>query len=311
MTTRWLRSVLVVTAVLALGTPAHADLVKYYVAHDQAATVPTWSFFSGLPNPNQGRLTLLFAHTDGAPTEYHFHEIGYYSYRNPDRPTIVNRSYYSFVSDGVLYRDLPGFTIPEQFSDFGITPSPLPLRAGHGLYAGTQVSGVILGNEYSDLTVGSASELAPFAAGTPEHHLLHNLDGFNEDWTGSLDGAVIALELVAKSAGLHIGSPNVPDILENPGDRYTFAFDGSAFRFTPALWVDEDATGAFSATFRLVDVRATGTPLGPSGEFVINVAAVPAPGSLMLVAIAAGILGLGGALAYARSPRRAGRAAPR
>jgi hypothetical protein len=171
---------------------------------------------------------------------------------------------------------LVGNTIPEQFSDLGLPPEPpLSLRPGCNLYEGKLTRGARPEETYSDLEIRSVHELAPFAPGTREHAMLHNTASFGEDWDNSLASAVVALELVSKSAALNIGSPTERSILAHPGDRDVIGA-GDTLAFAPVLWVDAGTpAGVYTATFKLVDVRTIGWPFGESGEFSISTA-VPA-----------------------------------
>jgi hypothetical protein len=272
-------AVLLPVGLLALATAlcssARAELKTYYVGVDGAPTVATWSVYAGLVSPNANRLTFLYAHAEDDPTANHFHTIGFWSYTGAvDAPTVVNYTVYTFVTgDPPEVVQLVGNTIPEQFSDLGLPPEPpLSLRPGSGLYAGRLTTGARPEETYSDLEIRSVHALVPFAPGTPEHALLHNTESFGEDWDNSLASAVVALELVSKSAALHIGSPTELSILAHPGDRYVLG-GGDTLAFTPVLWVDADTpAGVYTATFKLVDVRMVGWPFGESGEFTISTA---------------------------------------
>ena len=282
------RALAMAVALLGPAGSANADLFSYYIANDVAPTMPSYTYFSGLANPNEGRLTFLFAHTSGSLDDYHFHKIGAYSLVNPVTPTIVNRSYFTYGS-GSFYGELPSYAIPEFFGDVPGSHDPLPLLPGSSLYAGKLTSQVVPGSEYSDLKIHSSNELFGFPADSPESRLLHNHDVYGEDYTGSLAGAVIALQLVDKSAGLHVGDLSTLDILTNVGDRFTISADGSSIAFTPVFWADAGTAGEFSATFKLVDLRTGGDALGESGDFVfrLQLQAVPEPASITLVASAA------------------------
>jgi hypothetical protein len=273
------RSVSRVVGLLACATalcaPAWAELNTYYVGVDGAPSVATWSAFAGRVSPNANRLTFLYAHAEDDPTANHFHTIGSWSYTGAvDAPTEVNYTVYTFeTGEPPELVQVVGNTIPEQFSDLGLPPEPpLSLRPGDGLYVGALTTGTRPEETYSDLKIRSVHELVPFAPGTPEHAMLHNTEAFGEDWDHSLVGAVVAWELVSKSAELQIGSPTELSILAHPGDRYVLGA-GDTLTFTPVLWVGAGTpAGVYSATFTLVDVRTIGWPFGESGEFTISTA---------------------------------------
>jgi hypothetical protein len=262
-----------------LYTAAWGELKSFYIGVDGAPSVATWSVFAERPNPNANRLTFLYAHADEAdPSHNHFHTIGFWSYTGDvDDPTVVNYAVYTFMDgDPPELFQLVGNTIPEQFSELGLQPEPpLSLQPGTGIYEGKLTTAARAEETYSDLEIRSVHDLVPFEPGTPEHYMLHGTESFGEDWDNSLAGAVVALELVSKSAELNIGSPNETSILVNPGDRYVIGA-GDTLAFTPVLWVDTGTPeGVYTASFKVVDVRMLGWPFGESGEFIISTA-VPA-----------------------------------
>ena len=271
----WLSGAATLMATLMLCPLAWGELKTYYIGVDGAPTVATWSAFGGLPSPNANRLTFLYAHAEEDPANNHFHVIGFWSYTGEvDNPMVVNHSVYTFLNgDPPELVQLGGNTIPEQFSELGLPPEPpLSLQPGADIYDGKLTTGIRVEETYSDLDIRSVHELVPFEEGTPEHYMLHNTESFGEDWDNSLAGAVVALELVAKSPELHIGSPTQLSILNHPGDRYVIGM-GDTLAFTPVLWVEGGTpAGTYSVTFKLVDVRMMGWPFGESGEFIISTA---------------------------------------
>jgi hypothetical protein len=221
----------------ALCSPAWAELKTYYVGVDGAPSVATWSAFAGRVSPNANRLTFLYAHAEDDPAANHFHTMGFWSYTGEvDAPTVVDYTVYTFeTGDPPELVQLVGNTIPEQFSDLGLPPEPpLSLRPGRDLYEGKLTTGARPEETYSDLEIRSVHELVPFAPGTPEHYMLHNTESFGEDWDNSLASAVVALELVSKSAALNIGSLTELSILAHLGDRYVLGA-GDTLAFTPVL----------------------------------------------------------------------------
>lgn len=97
-----------------------------------------------------------------------------------------------------------------------------------------------------------------------------------------LSGAELALELISITSGLRIGTPDVTEVLIAPGSVFPIG-DGAGFSFTPVFWTDRNAPlGAYSVTMRLHDL-STSSAILPSGEFSVDFAAVPEPGSAILV----------------------------
>lgn len=234
---------------------ATGDMANFYVGVD-ALPLVRFGAFAGLPNPNQGRLVFLYAHV--FPTDIlnnHYHAIGAYAYSGPTNAPVT-------IPTNSNNR------IPESFT----AQPPLTLVPGSGRFAG-KLTSAKTAEPYSDLRIRSVHTLRQritaaatneFGFGSPQHALfVSNLGGR----TGRLDNVVVAMELVEKSPGLHIGTPFQTEVLKNPGDRVVLG-DGNGFEFLPVVWTEAGAApGRYHYRFKLVDVStAPGhTPVPESG----------------------------------------------
>lgn len=240
----WIRSISVTALIVSASTISGwaEEHPHYFVSIDNRTTI-VGGEYNGLPNPNAGRLTFLIAHTDEEePSTNHFHSIGSYSYTGPAaNPTIVPTN--------------TNNRIPETFSlQPPITLSPR---------AGRFVSG-LSGEEYANLKTESIQSLSGFPPHSPEGFLFHSSQ---ERWTAPLTGAVLTLELVAVTPGLHISNEVNQEVLTQVGDTYTLG-DGNNFLFAPTFWTSTTAAaGTYSATFRLKDANGGNAPFGESGTF--------------------------------------------
>lgn len=243
-------------AIVALGMttaamlPVSAEIREFYIGRDGRSTI-TSGDYNGLPNPNHGRLTLLYAHANAEnPEKNHYHGIGAYSYTG----TVPNQAVLSTNANN---------KIPEGYTN----QAPLSLRPGVGLYAGRLRTSHDPTEPYSDLSLHSVHELSKAATGTPEHYMFNSS---GNRWSGSLVGSVVWLELVSLSNGLHVGTEQALDVLATPGQRVALG-TGDAIDFKPVLWVDGNAPkGTYTATFKLVDTGPTA--FGESGTFSFLVA---------------------------------------
>lgn len=253
---------------LAAVNVAGAAIAEFYVGRDTLASLTSGTYV-GQPNPNAGRLTLLFAHPDDAnPSSNHYHGIGAWSYSGPAATPIVQST------NG-------NNRIPEIFSG----QTPLPVRLGSGIYEGKLTTFHDEAVEYSDLRFVSTHSLSPFGETTPEGYLYNSSGG---RWRGSLSGATVALELVNKSPALRIGTETSTDILVNVGDRFTLGA-GESLQSPLVLWTETTAVlGDLFATFKLVDISAGVSPLPESGTFSFDVR-VPEP-SMLTAAIGAAMV---------------------
>lgn len=214
---------------------AHAINTEYFIGVDGLSTIGS-GIYAGLSNPNAGRLTFLFAHPDeDQPSLSHYHSIGAYSYSGPadnptTNPTNVNNR------------------IPETFSG----QSPLPLLSGSGIHSGRLISQALPDLEYSNLQMHSTQNLNGFAAGTTEDFLFHSS---GDRWSGSLEGAMVGLQLIGITSGLYIANEFGDIVLSSLNDIYSLGW-GNNFVFTPTFFTASDAAdGIYSASFRLVDLN--------------------------------------------------------
>jgi hypothetical protein len=255
------------------ATGTYAVTSEFYVAVDALPTI-TGGAYDGLANPNYNHLTYLRAHMEPDPTTNHFHGIGAYSYTGPaSSPSVISTN--------------TNNRIPETYTG----QPPLPLVPGTGAYTGLLVSEPIPGLEYSDPTIHSVQLLNGFPAGAPERYLYDSSGG---RWQGSLTGALVGLQLVSLTMGLHIDNELGHPILMNPGDVYTLGA-GNSLEFTPTFWTEGAApSGTYSAEFRLLDLGSGGgrSPFAPSGTFNIDFQVVPEPSTVTLLALGLGLLGV-------------------
>jgi hypothetical protein len=261
----WVGTV-VLGATLSWVGMAQASLVEYYVGVDGRETITTGAY-AGLPNPNFGRLTFLFAHpNEGNPANNHYHGIGAWSYSGPAASPTVNATN-------------TNNRIPETFTN----QAPLPLFPGEGAQAGRWVSQAVPGLEYSDLQWESTQSLSGFAPGTPEHFMFTSS---GNRWAGPLDNTNVALELVDVTPGLQVADHTGTPILSAIGQTYTLG-DGNLLSFRPSFFTTENTQARYSASFRLIDLNGT---LQNSGTFHFDFAPVPIPAAAWL--FGSGVIGL-------------------
>lgn len=232
------------TLLLGVGLAAstQAQMVNFYVGKDSAETLGH-GIYSGLPNPNQGRLSLLYAHVNLENfRSNHYHGIGSWSYTgDPEDPTVAETN--------------SNDHIPETYTG----QPPLTLVPGSGIYEGKWISAKTE-EHYSDLTIQSVHNMlvdetpdgpVEFGYGSPQHSMFHSSGGTRSE---ALDGVIVAIELVEKSPELHFGSAEEMDLLTQPGDRLVLG-DGNDFSFTPVIWANEDTPeGHYYIRFKIVDV---------------------------------------------------------
>lgn len=259
MTPTRITTSIIAAASLLLGTSAEGALFSYYIGVDGLANIASGTY-SGLANPNAGRLTLLYAHTYTAtPGSNHYHSKGIYTYTGPagSPTTIVSTSNY----------------LPE-----GSNP-PLGMVAGSGFYSGKSVVDENPSNGFSLIDFRDTQDLNGFASGTGENVLFNSSSG---RWTGGIAGADVHLVLVSLSSGLHIGSDSAFDIgLNTAGDEYHLGDDVS---FSPVFWTEQDAApGLYTAQFKLVDEEGL---FGDSGTFEFRFNVVPEPSAAILSSVA-------------------------
>lgn len=255
------------------------------------------------PNPNGGRLTLLFAHAYPnvwqplSFTTNHFHRVGFYSHVVPANTPPFSAS--NPVPAGqALSTTFGNARLPE-----GSYPA-IKLIAGAG---GDSMKFSSINRphtlndrstEYDNLSIASIHEMAPFAGtdtgsqatATGPVNAMYFSSRFGTPatprFTRPLTDITVGLQLVSKSAGLNIIDGLGNPILLNVGDVASLG-DGNSFVFNPTFWADlsvGDAT-ALSASFKLVDLNAAGGFTPESGVFRFDfVTVIPEPATLGLLA---------------------------
>jgi hypothetical protein len=230
-----------------------AQMVNLYVGIDSRATLPS-GVYAGQPNPNQGRLSLLYAHgyPYGQFNGNHYHAIGVYSYTgDATSPEINDTSAGNAIPE--VYTDLPGVQLVPDAE----WPGKLISRKTRELY--------------SDMRFRSVHSLSSFGVGSSEYIMFHSSGGTR---TEPLTGALIALELVGKSPGLQIADSQGHPILQSPGDRQAIGHgDDPDFEYLPVFWVEKDAApGDYHAELRLVDTNDADerVPFPSSGRFFLH-----------------------------------------
>lgn len=249
----------------SLAATAQADPtypgVGYYVSRDANPMV------GSNPNPNYGRLTLLYNHGN------HFHSIG----RFGGGPALLPESYQG----------------PDARID---------LFLGSGDHAGRFVSSYYddgtPSSEYSDLRFDSIRNLSGFEAGSAEEILFSSSNRRyvsgpeNSEHPLSLEGSLVALEIVEMSSGLHASIGD--QVGSEVGDLLTL---GAGDTFSTLLtFFTDTGVGRFmdmTAVFRLVDLSTGNSPIEGSGEFRYNLRTTPEPSTYLMfglgLATAAGL----------------------
>ncbi|MBE7504157.1 MAG: PEP-CTERM sorting domain-containing protein [Verrucomicrobiales bacterium] len=269
--------ILSLAAAVSFGaTLSQAQLITFYVGQDGLATLASGTY-KGLPNPNAGRLSFLYAHAYLGVTERvnqppitlfnnHYHSIGIYTYTGP-------------VEAPVTVPTNANFRIPE--ASTGQLPLTLVAET-NGLFAGKLVNKKTVEN-YSDPRIRSVHDILPhitatatnqFGYGSAEYVMFYSSGG---RWTNRLDGVVVAMELVEKSPELRVGTASQLEALVHPGDRVTMG-NGNSFEFTPVVWAEPTtAPGTYELKFKLVDVSGGPSPLLESGIVTFWYRVVPEP----------------------------------
>jgi hypothetical protein len=251
---KFLRSVFVVGLVLsasAAACRAESVGVGYYVSRDANPMV------GQNENPNFGRLTLLYNHGN------HFHSIGRFG-GGPNRLPEGTRAPITLFSGS---GDMEGRFVSKRYDDG--SPSA----------------------EYSDLRFESIRSLSGFDAGTPESILFNSS---SRRWVSgpehpdparqlSLEGSLVALEVVSLSAGLHASIGD--QVASTTGDRLELGA-GDTLSSLLSFFTDTGIAPLtnLTATFRLIDL-STSTALGGSGDFRFELQTIPEPGSIALVGV--------------------------
>lgn len=258
-------AILAAAAAAAVSVPALAVDALYFVAVDSAPTL-AFGVYAGLPNPNAGRLSFLYAHVfPDTPTNNHYHGIGVWSYSGPvASPTVTPTN--------------ANNRIPELYTGLGA----LTLHPGAGAFAGRFVSGIDDGStafeEYGRLTIRPVDILSGFAPGTPEAILFNSSSG---RYASALAGTPVALRLVEISDGLSVSDEAGNVLLDDAGEQIALGVTGD-WSFTPVFSVDGSAAPnrAYAASFQLIG----GGAALEGGTFHFDLRVVPEPGTGVLLA---------------------------
>jgi hypothetical protein len=237
-----------VLEMLASASISHAQSADYFVAVDSLETL-TSGTFAGLPNPNFGRLTLLFAHRSVEdPASNHFHAIGAYTYVSHEGGPPVA------ISTSTNNR------IPEISTLF----QPLTLQPGTGRHR-THLVSMPTESEYSNLRIASIQSLAALPPDSPDGILSISSGG---RWASPLDGARVALQRVSLTPELHASDERGRPILDR---RLHKLGDATTLKLFPTYWTHCTArVGTYSATLKLIDLRSGEVHLGDSGRFTFD-----------------------------------------
>lgn len=278
---------LLVTAALSVVTTgacaqSTSDLSHYYIGIDNNPLV-TYGDFTGLANPNQSRVTLLFNHYSLTNVEgSHYHPIGAYSYTGT-------------FSDPVEVATNSNNRLPEGYSGLELELAP---AATGSPYEGMLTSGMGAGSgdaEYGNLEIREVTTLPDTdgygAIGDPGATTLGNAAYYmynrtSQNFTLPLDNLDLEIELVGLTPGLAVGDPAGNVLMDEVGDTIPlFVHSGSV---TPTFFTAADAPlGVYTASFQLNDNSGT---YGSSGAFHFDFAVVPEPSAALLgmLAVAAG-----------------------
>jgi hypothetical protein len=88
-------------------------------------------------------------------------------------------------------------------------------------------------------------------------------------WSAPLTGAVVALQLVSITPTFHVADAAGNRVFASHAHHQLG--EGNSLAFFPTFWTEAGApAGTYSVTFKLVDVRTDGMPLGESGCFTLD-----------------------------------------
>ena len=265
------------TTIIA-STTANAqssDLALYYVGVDNNPMI-TRGDFTGLANPNQGRITMLFNHMSLETVENsHYHPIGNYAYTGD-------------IGDPTVLTTNGNNRLPETYTGLSLA---LAEAAAGSPYEGMLVSGMGAGDgdaDYGDLEIrkntsipgtdgyGPLGEAGSTGLGNAAYYMYERE---TQDFTLSLDGLDLEMELTAVTPGLAVGNASGDTLMDQVGDTVPL-FAGSD-SFTPTFFTAADAApGVYSASFQLND--NSGTYMS-SGTFHFDLSVVPEPGATSML----------------------------
>jgi len=277
-------------ALVLLAPSLSGEQLTYYVGVDSEKVLVQFPHeeptYVGLPNPNFGRLTLLYAHWLGPPDfpafpvqSSHYHPRSAYTYYGPVETAVV-------TSDAG-----PENELPEAFTG---CPGML-LAPGSGAYAGRLTSfrypdtSPKSEGHYSDLTIGSTNSLSTGFSPTSREYWMFRAE--SSYFTTSLAGSNLELKLFGITPGLHVDIAGQADVFASSD---TFAIgDGTKLKFTPVFWTSASAApGEYVASLILSDRNRATTGFKDSGVFHFRFRVPPAAGAMnSLSVVSAAYLG--------------------
>lgn len=247
------RSLILAAGLASAFSPVlRAEFVVNYIGIDSQQPI-AFGVYTGLPNPNFGRLTFFYAHHfETTIANNHYHGIGSWTYLGPTNAVVVTNSN-SGNRIPEVYTGLPPLTLVN-------APTNLPAFSGRLVSLRTD-------EHYSDRRLRPTWDLKQYPTNTGEWFMFNSSAGTR---TGSLAGMKPALQLVSKTAGLSIGVPTNPSLLNNPGDQLTLG-EGDSWEAWPLFSTAADAApGTYTATFKLVDLNTADPATTESGLFHLD-----------------------------------------
>lgn len=227
LTQRFLKGIsLAVLAALIVSTAESSKAGNYvpnYVGIDGLQTL-SGGAYGGLPNPNFGRITFLYAHHfETSIANNHYHPIGVWTYTGPADAAVITNSNSTGNRIPEVYYALPPLTLVS-------APGDLPAFAGRLVSLRTE-------EHYSDRRLRSAWDFSQYPTNSGE---WFSFRGNASRFTNSLAGVKPALQLVFKTAGLSIGVSTNASLLNEPGDRLTLG-EGNFWEAWPLFSTAADA----------------------------------------------------------------------
>ena len=259
---------LLACGMVSINTNASAALASYYIGTDSRPAILSGTYM-GLANPNQGRLTFLFAHYDEIDSAYphHYHSKGSFVYTGPNTgiTTSVIVSTNSFLPEGpATHLAMAAVTL--------------------GAYAGKTAIVEDSNNHFSMLQMFDTGKLD---TNIPLENTLFNSSA--NRWSSLITGANVNMQLTFATPGLKFGTASDPNSDPFPGVSGKVLGDDINFKWTP--WVDSSTpeNSEFVARFKLIDDRSGPNKFGDSGEFEFRLKTIPEPSSALLT-LAGGML---------------------
>jgi hypothetical protein len=244
------------------NTSASAALASLYIGTDSRPTQISGTY-TGLANPNAGRLTFLVAHYDENDPLYphHYHSKGSYVYTGANlgaaTAVIVSTSNFLPEASGGTHLKLATST--------------------SGAYAGKTAILEDTNNHFSLLQTYDTGKLD---TAIPLENTLFTSSA--NRWSGSIAGANVNMVLTFATPGLNFGTASDPTANPFAGPNGKVLGDDVNFKWVP--WVDSSTAEntPFIARFKLVDDRSAPNKFGDSGEFEYRFQTIPEPSSALL-----------------------------